>query len=155
MFSRRWFFVISDFPILHHCISICLIDQCMSANIRIYALCKSPYMGLTHLLVRYICISESDQHWVRWRLVGYSAPSYNPNQCLRGVNLTFRNNIRWNFNQNTKFVINENASENIVCEMAAFLSRGDELWMSPPRATSQRCATYIHFIDYIFDELPL
>ena len=32
------------------------------------------------------------------------------------------------FNQNTKFFIHENASENIICQMAvAILSRGDEL----------------------------
>ena len=32
-----------------------------------------------------------------------------------------------NFKQNTKLFIHENASENIVCEMAVILSRGDEL----------------------------
>ena len=31
------------------------------------------------------------------------------------------------FNQNTKLFILEHASENIVCEKAAILSRGDEL----------------------------
>ena len=31
-----------------------------------------------------------------------------------------------NFNQNTKLFIHENASEKIVCEMAAILSREDE-----------------------------
>ena len=34
---------------------------------------------------------------------------------------TPRNKLRWKFNQNTKLFINENASENIVCEMAAIL----------------------------------
>ena len=34
---------------------------------------------------------------------------------------------RERFNQNSKLSIHENASENIVCEMAAILSRGDEL----------------------------
>ena len=35
-----------------------------------------------------------------------------------------RNKLQWNFNQTTKFFIHENASETIVCEMAAILSRG-------------------------------
>ena len=34
---------------------------------------------------------------------------------------TLRNKLQWNFNQNTKFFIPENASENIVCEMVAIL----------------------------------
>ena len=37
------------------------------------------------------------------------------------------NKLLWNFNKNTKVFINENASENIVCEMVAILSWGDEL----------------------------
>ena len=43
------------------------------------------------------------------------------------INWNLRNKLHCNFNQNTKIFINENASENIVCEMAAILSRGDEL----------------------------
>ena len=37
--------------------------------------------------------------------------------------LTLRNKLHWHFHRNTKFFIHENASENIVCEMAASLSR--------------------------------
>ena len=44
----------------------------------------------------------------------------NLSQCL------VRNKLQWNFNQNTKLFIHENTSENIVCQMAAILSRGDE-----------------------------
>ena len=40
------------------------------------------------------------------------------------LNGTIRNTLQWNFNHNTKLVIHKNASENIVCEMAAILSRG-------------------------------
>ena len=32
--------------------------------------------------------------------------------------------LQWHFNQNTKLAIHENASENIVCEVAAILFRG-------------------------------
>ena len=38
--------------------------------------------------------------------------------------LFLRNKLQWNFNQNIKLFIHENASENIVCEMAAILPRG-------------------------------
>ena len=37
------------------------------------------------------------------------------------------NKLQWNFNQNTKKIIHENASENIACEMVAILSR--ERWV--------------------------
>ena len=37
--------------------------------------------------------------------------------------LDLKNKLKWNFNQNTKIFIHENTSENIVCEMAAILSR--------------------------------
>ena len=40
------------------------------------------------------------------------------------VNCTLRNKLQWNFNQNTKLFIHKNASDNIVCNMAAILSRG-------------------------------
>ena len=46
------------------------------------------------------------------------------NQCWVVVNWTLRNKFQWNLNQNTKLLIHKNASENIVCEMAAILSRG-------------------------------
>ena len=38
------------------------------------------------------------------------------------------NKLRWHFNQNTKLIIHENASENIVCEMVAILS--SERWVN-------------------------
>ena len=71
-----------------------------------------------------ICISKSDQHWFRWWLGAYSVPSHYLKQCSAIVNRTLRNKLQWNFNQNIKFYIHENASENIVSQMAAILSRG-------------------------------
>ena len=53
-----------------------------------------------------------------------SAPSHYLNQCWVIVNWTLGNKFQWNFNQNTKLFIHENASENVVCEMAVILSRG-------------------------------
>ena len=56
-----------------------------------------------------------------------SGPSHYLSQRLVIVNWTLRNELQWNFNQNTKLFIHENASENIVCEMGAILSREDAL----------------------------
>ena len=47
------------------------------------------------------------------------------NQCCVIVNWTLRNKLQWNFSQNTKIFIHGNASEHIVWEVAAILSRGD------------------------------
>ena len=52
------------------------------------------------------------------------APSHYLNKCWVIVYWTLRNKLQWNFNQNTKLFINENASENIVWETVAILSRG-------------------------------
>ena len=73
--------------------------------------------------VLHIC-SESGQHWFRQWLVAYSVPGHYLNQCWVIVNWTIRNKIQWNFNQNIKYVIHENVSENIICEMGPILSRG-------------------------------
>ena len=83
------------------------------------------YILLTHLpLVPHICVSESGQHWFRYWLVAYSAPSHYLNQCWDIINWAIGNKLQWNFDQNTKRFIHENASENIVCETASILSRG-------------------------------
>ena len=72
----------------------------------------------------HICVSESGQHWFRQWLVAYWAPSHYLNQCWVIVNENLRNKVQWNFNQNKKLFIHENAFENVVCEMADILSRG-------------------------------
>ena len=71
-----------------------------------------------------ICVSELGQRLFRLWLVVYSAPSHYLNQFWSIVNWTIENKFQWNFNQNTKLFIHENASENIVCETVAMLSRG-------------------------------
>ena len=82
-------------------------------------------LTLTHLpLVPHICVQISGQHLFRCWLVTYSAPSQYLYQCWVIVNWTLRNKLQWNFNQNTKHFVHENASKNIVCEMAAILYRG-------------------------------
>ena len=52
-------------------------------------------------------------------------PSHYLNQCWVIVNWTLGNKLQWNFDQNTKLLIHENATENNVCEMEAILSKGE------------------------------
>ena len=86
------------------------------------------WFSLTHLpLMPHICVCEWGQHWFIWWLVDYPAPSHCLNQCRIIVNWILRNKLQWNCNQNKTLVIQEKASENIVCEMAAIKSRGNEL----------------------------
>ena len=47
--------------------------------------------------------------------------------------------FQWNFNQNTKLFIHDNASQNTVCKMAAILSK--ERWVKDYMFSAQ--------IDYI------
>ena len=75
----------------------------------------------------HICVNESGQHWFRYWLVHYSAPSHHLTQCWFIVNCTRGSTLQWNFNQNKTLFIHENTSENIVCKMVAILFRGDEL----------------------------
>ena len=73
----------------------------------------------------HICVSELGENWFWEWLVALSAPSHYLNQCWLIINCTLRNKLHWNFNQNTKFSIHENASKYIVCKVAAILSGGD------------------------------
>ena len=79
---------------------------------------------LTHLpRVPHICVSELCQHWFRWWLVAWSVPSHYLNQCWLIVSWTLTNKFQLDLNWNVKLFLHENALENIICEMAAILSR--------------------------------
>ena len=84
-------------------------------------------INLTHLtLVPHICVSEPGQHWFRWWLVAYSTVlSHYLNQCWVIVNRTLRNKPLCNFNKNSKLFINENASEDVVCERGGHFVQGE------------------------------
>ena len=75
-------------------------------------------------LVPQIYFTELGQYWLRKWHVAYTVPSHYLNQCWVIVNWTLRNKLQWNFNQNTKLFIHKNAFQNIVCQMAAILSKG-------------------------------
>ena len=75
--------------------------------------------------------SPSYMHqWIKSALVQimacrlFSTKPFSKPMCWVIVNWTLRNKLQLNFNQNTKLFIHENASEDIICEMAAILSRG-------------------------------
>ena len=86
---------------------------------------QHTYFLLTHLsLIPHTCVRESGQHWFRLWLVAYPPLSHYVNQRLFIVNWTIRNKQKCNFNKNTQLFIHENASETILCDMAAILSRG-------------------------------
>ena len=50
-------------------------------------------------------------------------PSHYLNQCWNIVNWTLENKHQWNLNRNSYIFIQENAFENIICEMVAILYR--------------------------------
>ena len=57
------------------------------------------------------------------------------NQCWNIVNWSLRNKLQWNFNWNSNIFIQENALENIVCEMASILSRPQCVKRIPQNST--------------------
>ena len=61
------------------------------------------------------------------------APSQYLNQFWNTVNGTLGYKLQWNLNQNLYIVIQENASENVVCKMAAILSRPQSVNTGKPR----------------------
>ena len=72
--------------------------------------------SLTHWdRVTHICVSKLT--------IIRSASSHYLNQSWIIVNLTLRNKLQWNCNQNSNIFIEENTFENVVCEKAAILSR--------------------------------
>ena len=73
----------------------------------------------------HICVGVLGQHWFRLWLVAYSVPSHYTNQCCVIANWTL--DFSEILIKKTKVFIHKNASENVVCEMAPILSRGDEL----------------------------
>ena len=71
----------------------------------------------------HICVGNLGRHWFKQWLVAWSAPSHYLNQCWNIVNWTSRNKLQWNSNRNSYIFIQENALENVICEMASILFR--------------------------------
>ena len=64
----------------------------------------------------------SNHHWFRWWLVVRLAQSHYLNLCWNIVNLTLRNKLQWNFNNDSDIFKQENAFESVISEMAAIFS---------------------------------
>ena len=67
-------------------------------------------------------VTKSHQH--HDRIVTWSAaPSHYLNQCWNIVNSNIRNKFQWHRKTNSNIFVQENAFENVVCEISAILSR--------------------------------
>ena len=88
-------------------------------------------ISLTHLpLVPHICIIESGQHWFRWWLVAYSAPSHYLNQYWVIVNWTLWNNLQWILLKIQNFSFTKMHLKISSAKSWPFCPGGDELIMS-------------------------
>ena len=96
-----------------------------SMNLFLMSRRSTVYLGRQSSAYKLKISLPTDQ--LLWLLVAYSAPSHYLNQCWIIVNWIHGNKFQWDSNQNIKLFVNNDASENIVCEMAAILCSGDVL----------------------------
>ena len=75
--------------------------------------------------------------------VGKSAPSHYPNQCWNIVNSNLKDKFQLNLKQNSYIFIQENAFENVICEMASILSQPQcvKVWFPPARCPPLTCVS--------------
>ena len=83
----------------------------------------SLYCNLIHFQVLF---TGTLTHWGRVMHICVSKLTIKPlshylNQCWKFVNLNLRNKIQWNLKRNSCIFIQENAFQNVVCEMASIL----------------------------------
>ena len=84
-----------------------------------------PLKNISHIVQASWPSDTYVRQWIRPSLVQIMAclaPSHYLNQCWLSTILTLGNIFQWNLNQNTAIFFQENAFENVVCEMAAILS---------------------------------
>ena len=107
-------------------------DHLLSANQNLLSTyCRSVHNNQRHLISPQCRIHASLNRVSQFqimvcRLFGtkpLSEQTFRYSQELSPGPLVYRNKLQWNFNQNRKRFIHGNASEYIVCEMAAILSR--------------------------------
>ena len=90
----------------------------------ITTLLTGMYFALTHWgRATHICISKPTITGSDNGLSPVPASSHYLNQWWNIVNWTLRNKLQWDFNQNSYIFIQEKVFENVVCEIAAILSR--------------------------------
>ena len=93
--------------------------ECLSlSNFLLKAFVFVNLFGPSNVYMRQL----SNHHWFRQWLVAWSAPSHCLNQCWNIVNWTLENKFQWNRNRNSNILIQENAFEYVVCQMASISS---------------------------------
>ena len=101
---------------------MCIVRSFYIAHVRILVLkCWNHTCGrrLIFCILLFNMLDSPIPHWFRKWLVAWTAPSQYLNQCWNIVNWNLRNKPQWNFNRNSNISIQENAFENVVCEMAS------------------------------------
>ena len=100
-------------------------SQITGNNIVCSTVCLSIHQK--HQIPRYWPFVKGIHQWTVNSLhkgpVTWAAQSHYLNQCWNIVNCTLGNKRRRNFNRNQHIFIQENAFENVICEMAASLTR--------------------------------
>ena len=89
-----------------------------------------------------IYASVNNHHWFRQCFAAWAAPSHSLNQYWNIVNWALRNKLQWNLNRNLSIFIQENALENVVCEMASILSRPQCVLTGPMMSQLYRLRHY-------------
>ena len=84
---------------------------------RFVLIVKTHWGRVTHICVSNLTIIVSDNGLSPGRRQAIILPNAGI------VNWTLRNKLQWNFNRNSNVLIQENAFENVVCEMASIVSR--------------------------------
>ena len=101
------------------------IENAFGNVCKILAILFRPQCFSTSPLVPFVCVSESSQHWFRWWLFAFQAPSHYLNQYWVVVHWNLRNKLQWIFNQNAKLFIHKNASENVICQNGGHFVQGE------------------------------
>ena len=107
----------------------------------------------------------TNHHWFREGLVAWTAPSHYLKQCWIIVDWTLKNKFQWHLNRNSNILIQENALEHVVCELASILSRPQSVKgsiqntsasLSEPEAThSIDASTASDWIDLLLPSVDL
>ena len=90
------------------CICICIWKKNFIVFVFVFVFEKSENLYLYLYLIKRI-----------WTQPCRAAPSHYLNQCWNIVNSNLRNKLQWNIKRNSGIFIQENAFENVVCEMAS------------------------------------
>ena len=102
-----------------------------------YITCYQIYCVLNEALVKLlikhsITVLKKKNRNVIWikgiNTFGATTPSHQLNQRWYIVNWTFGNKLQWNINGNSYSFIQENAFENVVCEMTAIFFSASMCW---------------------------